>query len=513
MKRLRKGEYRAVSGRYYGTPKEVWGFRSDPVRGRPETVARRFLAANARLFGLRSDLSGLLQRPARTLESRGATHVIFQQSHRNLRMHRAYVTVHIDRHGSVYLTKNRAMPNSLLPKRVPAARSAASAIEHAFRETELGKREAERIGDVEKLWFPRGDALRLAHKVRLATSSPREEWIIYIDAQNGRVLNRYDNLASVRGFGRVFNPNPVIALGGHRAATTARGEPRATLPARAYTNVRLLDLDLSGHLQGKRVTTELTRGRAKRADYRFMFDARRARERTWFKEVMVYYHVDNAVRYLERIGYRGPRAIFTKPIPVNVNGTREDNSWYSPGERALTFGTGGVDDAEDGETILHEFGHALQDAIVPDFGQSLEAAAMGEGFGDYFAASFFAPFKSKAYQASVMSWDAVTYPDYDPPCLRRVDADVTFEDFDHAEDADEHTNGMIWSAVLWDVRGAFGRARADRIIVDSHFQLDGFTTFARGARAIIDANRNLYADRDRDRLVRIFSRRGIGPVE
>ena len=54
----------------------------------------------------------------------------------------------------------------------------------------------------------------------------------------------------------------------------------------------------------------------------------------------------------------------------------------------MLFGTGDIDEAEDGETILHEFGHALQDAIWPDFGQSQEAAAMGEGFGDYFAASF-----------------------------------------------------------------------------------------------------------------------------
>jgi len=54
-----------------------------------------------------------------------------------------------------------------------------------------------------------------------------------------------------------------------------------------------------------------------------------------------------------------------------------------------------MDDAEDGETVLHEFGHAIQDAICPDFGQSPEAAAMGEGFGDYFAGSFFAAKRSK----------------------------------------------------------------------------------------------------------------------
>src|SRR5262245_2365308 len=92
---------------------------------------------------------------------------------------------------------------------------------------------------------------------------------------------------------------------------------------------------------------------------------------------MVYHHVDRAIGYLESLGYRGARAIFRTPLPVNAHGTRDDNSSYSPGLRRLTLGTGGVDDAEDADIILHEFGHALQDAICPDFGQSTEAAAMG----------------------------------------------------------------------------------------------------------------------------------------
>src|SRR6202040_1045859 len=50
-------------------------------------------------------------------------------------------------------------------------------------------------------------------------------------------------------------------------------------------------------------------------------------------------------------------------------------------------------------------------------------------------------------------------------------------------------------------------------ILESHFQLDGFTTFARGARAILDADRNLYRKRYATILKRIFRRRGIGPVE
>lgn len=514
MLRLKSGTYRAVAGQHYGTPKEIWGFETGSVRGRPATAAIRFLRANSELLGLRPDAGELTRKAPRVVSGLGSVHVIMQQVHARRRVHRAYVTVHIGRNGRIYLTKNRAMPQALLPKRPKSARSKRAAIRSAVAALETSDSTLATIGKVEELWYPIEDRLRLAHKVRLQRARPREEWIVYVDALNGGILDLYDNLSAARTVARVFDPNPVIALGDYRKATTATGKPRKRIPDKAYRNVYLNDLDDSGYIQGKRVTTAPTSRRRKRSADGFLFTSHGASSRTAFKEGMAYYHIDKAIRYLEALGYSGERAIFTEPVAVNVSGTRADNSWYSPGTRQLTFGTGDVDDAEDAETILHEFGHALQDAIVPDFGQSTQAAAIGEGFSDYFAASFFAARKPGRYQTSVMTWDGVTHNVgyYDPPCVRRIDESYTFEDFDDTEDA-EHDNGLIWSATLWDIRRSLGRKRADTIIIESHFQLDGFTTFARAARAILDANRNLYGDRGRASLLKVFHARGIGPVQ
>ena len=138
---------------------------------------------------------------------------------------------------------------------------------------------------------------------------------------------------------------------------------------------------------------------------------------------------------------------------------------------------------------------------------------MGEGFGDYFAASFFEGRKPPRYRNSVMSWDGLLSglaSGDDPPCLRRVDGAHTYKSF--RQQGDEHVNGQIWSATLWEVRALLGRAQADRVILESHFQLDGFTDFARGARAIVDADRNLERGRHEAALKKIFRRRRIGPV-
>ena len=92
----------------------------------------------------------------------------------------------------------------------------------------------------------------------------------------------------------------------------------------------------------------------------------------------------------------------------------------------MTFGTGGVDDAEDAEIILHEYGHAIQDDQVPGWGQHEEGSAMGEGFGDYNAASFFAETKPLANETNVGNWDATSYSGAEPPYLRRLDSNKKY---------------------------------------------------------------------------------------
>ncbi len=503
MKKLDRRAYRIVPGRFYDTPKELWGFLSDAGTGSPVRVARAFLDANADTLGV--DVEALFASRPRVLHGLGATHVILQQRWRRRRVHRAYVTVHVGTHDRrVYLVKSRAAPLAVL-ERAPAARvSVATAVKVALGR--VGRRGPTRVvGRPELLWYPAKRLLHPAWRVRIHRTSPRAEYLVFVSAETGALIQAYDNLAARTGRARVFLPNPMA--GDRRFEPLGDGRLRAPTPT-AYVDVPLSGLAASGYLDGVRATTKLTRNRVRRRDLDFRGEA----HRRGFEEVSAYYHIDRAVAYVESLGYTGDRRIFRRPIAIDARGAPEDNSWYSPGDRTLTFGLGDVDDAEDGETAWHEFGHALQDAICPDFGQSAEAAAMGEGFGDYWAGSFFETRKPRRYRPCVMAWDGVLSGG-DPPALRRLDSSRTFESFDHAPSADEHDNGEIWAAALWDVRRAIGRTAADRVIVDSHFQLDGFTTLARGARAIVDADRLLYRSAHATAIRRVFRRRGIGPVE
>ena len=70
---------------------------------------------------------------------------------------------------------------------------------------------------------------------------------------------------------------------------------------------------------------------------------------------------------------------------VRINQWGADNSFATDHPKLeLRFGKGGVDDAEDAEVILHEYGHAIHFAQNFSFASS-QAGAISEGFGDYWA--------------------------------------------------------------------------------------------------------------------------------
>ena len=194
-------------------------------------------------------------------------------------------------------------------------------------------------------------------------------------------------------------------------------------------------------------------------------------------------------------------------IPVNINGGPVNYAYYSPVRKDITFGVASIDCAEDAEIILHEYGHAIQDFQVNKFGRSPEAAAMGEGFGDYFAASFFSDKKPAAMKPTFANWKSVSFSGAEPPCIRRLDSNKLYRD----RTGNAYNDGEIWSACLWEIRAGIGRMNADKIILLHHSYLTPWATFADGAKAMITTDKVMNDGTNADLLTGIFVKRGILP--
>jgi len=182
-----------------------------------------------------------------------------------------------------------------------------------------------------------------------------------------------------------------------------------------------------------------------------------------------------------------------------------DNSFYDPSTDMITTGEGGVDDAEDAEVIWHEYGHAIQDDVVPGFGESEQAGAIGEGFGDYWAVTNSVPVSKGFELPCVMDWDATSYTTDEPHCLRRTDTGKTTDDID----GEVHDDGEIWSNALWDIHQALGRAKANKLILEATFFYDPDTSFAAAAQDTVQAARLLYGNAAAQTVTDAFKARKI----
>jgi hypothetical protein len=304
---------------------------------------------------------------------------------------------------------------------------------------------------------------------------------------------------------QVFAPNPVADLGIQTLTDQKDADYFSADPVlrKAYHRVTLTDLDGSGTLTGAYAKVLSETGKAATGTS-FIF----TRDQDQFEQVMGYYWITRAQLYIQSLGFGSTLpAVNQRQQLLRINQFGGDNSFYreGTGKLTITLGKGGVDDAEDAEVIVHEYGHSVQDNQVPGFGSTPEAGAIGEGFGDYLAVTVSAHEAPTADEPCVADWDSVSYTSTVPHCLRRVDGDKHYP-----EDLEDevHADGEIWSRALWDIRTALGPKLADTIIIRAQFGFAANTTMRAAAAATI-ATASLYGTPAKRAVTAAFAARGL----
>src|SRR3954453_17565888 len=307
------------------------------------------------------------------------------------------------------------------------------------------------------------------------------------------------------GSGQVFVSNPVQSLGDE--SLTDQKDSDAAVPAAAYRTVTLTNLDGSGFLRGDYANIYSSTG-----DLAFSPNNTFAytRSQDEFEQGMAYSWITEAQKYIPSLGFGvSRRAINDEPQDVRIDQWGPDNSFETDHPKdELRFGKGGVDDAEDAEVILHEYGHAIH--FAQDFSfASEEAGAISEGFGDYWAVTVSDVVSTRVGVpereplACVADWDSTSYTSILPHCLRRVDLDLHYPTDLNGE---VHHDGQIWSRALWDIRQSLGNVQADTIILLGAFHFPG-TTMTELARRTVTAAQQVYGTRAASAVTKAFTSR------
>ncbi|HUO84000.1 MAG TPA: M36 family metallopeptidase [Thermoanaerobaculia bacterium] len=462
-------------------------------------------------------------RLATTIDSLTGTHVVFQQWIDGLEVVGGVFGARFNAGGSL-----RALHNRLVPP-PPAASSAAIGEDPRTFFSALPPEARELVLIAADPVYLRQDD-RAIHCVRLIVRrTPLEDEAWYVAVGDRRVVMREPLYYLVEA--SVFLSNPVTYL--NDPSLRDHDDAAAAVPQAAYATVTLEGLSASGTLSGPNVQivdTDLPATARAELSKGLIFD----RASDEFEEVMAYYHLDRSQRYLQSLGYTGTRRIVNRSIRVDAHAVDgADNSYYvvRQGEGSLFFGDGGVDDAEDPDILLHEYGHAIHDSIAPGAfsGTSRsEARAMSEGFSDYWAFS-------EGYDASITSgrdpfcigdWDArcggaptsnCSYP-AGADCLRRTDSRKTIDDFiDRDQPGTEHRNGEIWSSALREIFAGIvaregiveGKATADRIVLEAMFGAPTWPRFATIARNMLEVDSALTSGRYQTTICGAMQARGI----
>ena len=433
-------------------------------------------------------------------------HYWYQQTFKGLPVINGYYAKHVTTSGGVQIADGRdAVPANLdVTAKVPSATATKSA------NAAVSARAARaRIAGPEKDVTPAPAAAAGAAQLAvIGGPDARLVWNVtsrsaqgvtrsLVDAKSGTVVESKVISDHADGRGIVFDPNPVVSEREEKLTDQDDANTDELFPA--HKNVVLRNLAGNGKLEGTYVDIVKAKGGlAESADNRFLY----FRDDDRFEQVMAYYQVNQTQEYIHSLGFT---EVNNESQDFEINTYKGDNSFYDPSKDVITMGEGGVDDGEDAEVIWHEYGHAIQDDIVPGYGESLQAGAIGEGFGDYWAVTMSVPVSRNFDLPCVMDWDATSYTTTEPHCLRRTDTGKTTDDIV----GQVHADGEIWSNALWDIHKALGRNKANQVILEGTFFYAPDTSFADAARVTVQAARLLYGKVTAAKVTEAFQARKI----
>lgn len=225
------------------------------------------------------------------------------------------------------------------------------------------------------------------------------------------------------------------------------------------------------------------------------------RAQSGFEDVNTFYHIIGFSKYVQSLGFD---SLLRDPVyadPHALDG--RDQSMFSPGFNGLQlyFGDGGVNDAEDADVVVHEFGHALSFSASPGTNNGQERQSVDEGIGDYLATSYSRAIDTFRW-ADMFTWDG-----HNEYWNGRTAAATTVYPDDLTSSI--HSNGEIYNAALMKIWEDIGKEKTDRILLQSMYGLASNMSMKDAAMLLYDADTALYNGEHFCQIYRALVRRGL----
>lgn len=297
--------------------------------------------------------------------------------------------------------------------------------------------------------------------------------------------------------GKVFYPDPLTSSGHVYGGLYRDFNDSDTAALNNERKTKLFKVDFDGSIfQLKNASLELSDldndGTPIATSSTPFFDFTRGQK--GFEDVNAFYHISALQQRLVDLGFN----ISVPKVIIDPHGTSADNSFFTY-PNFIYFGTGGVDDAEDADVLLHEYSHFLSRNAAPNTNVGMERQGLDEGLGDYVAASYsqaISTFKKEW----VYNWDG--HNEYWSG--RSVN---TTRLYPNDKLNNIYKDGEMWSSTLMQIHDELGRGKTDSILFESIYQYASNMSYPMAAQALLKTDSLLFTGANSSVLTKYLGQR------
>lgn len=482
----------------------IYSYSNQSYKGTSEEIARQVLNENKENLGF-DNISSL--ELIEIIESHGSKHVGFIQTYNNIPVYRSETVVSINEKNQVMSIANGCVPLNTI-KNTEASISKSDAIALASSKINLNKESLIGIPEAELCYYPDSTyQIHLAWKVNISANDPGGSWEFLVDATSGNILHFMDNCIRANGQGNVFKPDPITFWEDPDLFDYDDQSYKALTDALLKVTLSNLNPAIGGlyRLQGTYARSEdiaspnFTPVTSSTAS--FLYN----RSQHGFEETNAYYFINLQRQYIGSLGF-SPTWNGNSYIRFDAHGTLEQNAWYDPTYRYIIFGDGCIDAAEDHSIILHEYAHALHDALMIGTPTGTWERGISEGTGDYMAVSYRRSLLSPVYKENeVAPWF------FNGECIpgRELNSEVNYPaDWSYY---DVYSGGIVWASTLMDIQNSvdMNRSITTKLLLKSFNYINSSTIVPEHIYYFFWSDLELYITSHLKTLGRCFYNRGF----
>ncbi|MEO0290436.1 MAG: nidogen-like domain-containing protein [candidate division WOR-3 bacterium] len=179
----------------FGFPRLISNFELSVPGKNGLEKAYNFLSLKGEVLGIDYKYLSLIKSIEDEL---GYTHVIFEEVINGIRVENSFVGVHINKRGNVYYVSSDYFPYDGTPLKTNSRITEREALSIIYSDLSLKVFPEEYKSEL--VYYPYENSLILVYKIRFVSEYPLGDFVYYIDAINGSIVERRNELKSVYGY-------------------------------------------------------------------------------------------------------------------------------------------------------------------------------------------------------------------------------------------------------------------------------------------------------------------------